>query len=100
MSTAGKSLIKKVGEREVVCREMTVAVVRKLVGQPFRQDLVTDSLLDSVRLHDLELMTNLTLADMEDMHPSELEQVIAGCKEANPTFFGLLARIAKAQSKA
>lgn len=41
---------------------------------------------------DLPVFTNLTAEKIELMRPSELRQVISACKEANPDFFGMLAR--------
>jgi hypothetical protein len=90
----------KIGEKEVVCRELTVAGARQLIEASSAGELVADALFVDVRLGDLEVMTNLKKEEIEDMLPSDLSAVVDGCKKANPDFFGLLARLSKAQKPA
>jgi len=95
MSQLGKSVLIKVGKREVICRELTVAGVRQLIqGQP-TADLVNEVLFEDVRLADLEVLTDLTMADVDGMLPSDLRTIVDACKEANPDFFAMLARLYK-----
>lgn len=98
MSNIGKSVIKKVGEREVICRELTVSQVRGLVLSSGAPDLISDFLFEEIRLRDLPTFTNLSAEDVDAMYPSDIDVVVQGCKEANPHFFGLLARDAKARA--
>lgn len=100
MSDLGKTVVKKFGDREVICRELTVADARKLIELEPSGDLVLDALFEDVRLGDLEVLTSLTKADMENMLPSELAAVVEACKKANPDFFGLLARLSKVRNPA
>lgn len=92
MSNIGKSVIKKVGEREVICRELTVSQVRGLMQTIGSGDLISDGLFEELRLVDLTTFTSLTADEIEAMFPSDLAVVVQGCKEANPDFFGLLTR--------
>jgi len=57
-------------------------------------DLVADLLLE-VSFADLARMTNLTVGQMGDIPPRQLDRVVAKCREVNPRFFGLLTRLAK-----
>lgn len=98
MNNIGKSVIKKVGEREVICRELTVSQVRGLVMSTGDADLISDYLFEEIRLRDLPTFTNLTAEEVDAMYPSDLVAVVQGCQEANPHFFGLLAREAKARA--
>lgn len=100
MSGLGKTVITKIDDKEVVCRELTVGGVRKLLGEESTYDLISDGLFVDVRLADLEVLTNLTRDEVEAMLPSELAVVVQGCKDANPDFFGLLARLNKARPQA
>lgn len=91
----GKSVIKTLGTgTRVCCMELTVAQVRGLLQAKPGNDLVDELLLEEVRLPDLPLFTGLKLADLEQMLPSDLEVLVEGCKEANPSFFRMLAKVA------
>ncbi|WP_165677466.1 hypothetical protein [Metapseudomonas otitidis] len=92
MSNIGKAVIKKVADREVVCRELTVSQVRGLMQTIGSGDLISDGLFKELRLGDLTVFTSLKAEEIEEMFPSDLAVVVQGCKEANPDFFGLLAR--------
>lgn len=95
MSNIGKTVIKKISDREVICRELTVSQVRGLVMTAGAADLISDFLFEEIRLRDLPVFTSLTEHEIEEMYPSDIAVVIQGCKEANPHFFELLAREAK-----
>lgn len=96
----GKSVVKNIGPRSVVCRELTVAQVRELLQQKEGTDLVDELLLDGLRLVDLPVFTGLGEGELAEMLPSELEVIVAGCKEANPSFFRMLDRASNLQPKA
>ncbi|CAM4004205.1 hypothetical protein [Ectopseudomonas alcaliphila] len=93
--TTGKSVIKTLGDgTRVCCMELTVAQVRGLLQATPGNDLIDELLLEDVRLPDLPLFTGLKLVDLEQMLPSDLEVLVEGCKEANPSFFRMLAKVA------
>jgi len=100
MSVPGGLLAVKVGDKEVICREITVAGARELIATPGQGDLVLDALFPDLRLGDLPALTSLTLEDIDAMRPSELAEVVEGCKKANPDFFAMLARLRKHQQQA
>ncbi len=93
MSDMGKAVVKKIGDREIVCRELTVSGVRKLLVAAPPVDVVDAALFTDIRLGDLQLMTDLASDDIEAMFPSELAQVVEGCRAVNPDFFAMLGRL-------
>ncbi|MEW6462734.1 MAG: hypothetical protein AB1459_16560 [Pseudomonadota bacterium] len=100
-SLIGKSVIKELsGGRRVCCMELTVGQVRGLLGARPGGDVVDEFLLQDVRLVDLPLFTGLKVEDMESMLPSDLELLVQGCKEANPSFFRMLAMVASPHKQA
>lgn len=100
MSGLGKTAIRKLGDKEVVCRELSVAGVRQLMTRSASTDLINAALFKDIPLDDLPQLTNLTKEDIDEALPSELAAVIEGCKEANPHFFDMLARLTKAPQPA
>lgn len=96
MSGMGKTVTRKLGDKEVICRELTVVAVRQLLAKAAPSDLVSTALFEDLPLDDLPILTSLTAEDVDAALPSELEAVIDGCKEANPHFFAMLARLTKA----
>jgi hypothetical protein len=98
MSDIGKVVNKRIGNLDVVCRELTVGRLRGLLEGKPAMDLVRDFLFEDVRLGDLPAMTNLTTEQIEELPPSALSLVIAGCREANPDFFEMLARLKRPQA--
>lgn len=98
MSDLGKTVVKKVGGREVVCRELTVSKVRMLLEQPAAPDLIGEVLFEDLRLIDLPIWTNLSGAEVDEMLPSQIAEVVSGCREANPHFFEMLARLNRPQA--
>ena len=93
MSDIGKSIVKNVGGREVICRELTVSTARKMFMDEAAEDLVSEGLFKDVRLSDLVYLTNLTRDDIDLMYPSDLAVVVEGCRAVNPDFFGLIGRL-------
>lgn len=100
MSELGSTTLVKIGEKDVICRELTVAGARALFASARSGDLVTDAFFKDVRLTDIELMTNLSANEIDEMLPSQLHLVVEGCKKANPDFFGFLGRLEKVETKA
>ena len=88
----------------VIVREMTVLQVRDWLAAATAErplDLVGDGLFPACALADLPRMTDLTAERIDHLRPSQIEQVIAACKELNPHFFGMTERLSRAlQSKA
>ncbi|MBV2132050.1 hypothetical protein KRX52_04465 [Pseudomonas sp. MAP12] len=88
----------------VIVREMTVMQVREWLASASADrplDIVGDGLFTSCALADLPRMTDLTDERIDQLRPSQVEQVIAACKELNPHFFGMTERLNRAlQSKA
>lgn len=97
MSDLGKVVVKRIGALDVVCRELTVGQLRGMLLADIEGDLVSDYLFEEARLVDLQVFTNLTREQLESLPPSELRGVVDACKEANPDFFGMLARVARAR---
>lgn len=89
----------QLGSISVTVRELTVLQVRDWLSamvQPGEQVDITDqAFFNECSLSDLQRMTSLTLAQIDQLRPSELRQVIALCKELNPDFFGFRARLVK-----
>jgi len=94
MSELGKVVLKRVGDVEVVCREMAVGQLRSMIASSLEGDLVDDFLFEHVRLQDLVQMTNLTREQIDGFTPSSLRVVVEACKEANPDFFSMAGRLA------
>lgn len=90
-----KSKITTLGEgRDVVCRELTVAEIRALFEYP-PADQVDAFLLPGISLTELAAMTDLPLEDMAALPPSQLEKVLADCREVNSYFFDMQDRLEK-----
>lgn len=98
MSDIGKVVNKRIGELEVVCRELTVGRLRSLLSTVVEVDVVDGCLFEEVRLVDLPTLTNLTKEQIDGLPPSALRTVIEGCREANPDFFEMLARLKRQQA--
>ena len=97
----GKTVIVKLsGNRPVPCLELTVGQVRGLLQGNGTGVIVEELLLEDVRLIDLPLFTGLKAEDLEQMLPSDLELLVQGCKEANPSFFRMLAKVASLRQTA
>ncbi|WP_427196780.1 hypothetical protein [Pseudomonas aeruginosa] len=104
MSEMTASKVVKVGEVEVIVRELSVSDVRKLMQEVSDQDLVSNVLFEAfwrsdIRLSDLCLMTSVTESQINDLRPSQLAKLLDACKEVNPHFFGMLGRLTKLRDK-
>lgn len=99
MSEMTASKVVKVGEVEVIVRELSVSDVRKLMQEVSDQDLVSNVLFEDIRLSDLCLMTSVTESQINDLRPSQLAKLLDACKEVNPHFFGMLGRLTKLPDK-
>lgn len=99
MSEMTASKVVKVGEVEVIVRELSVADVRALISAPQSSDLITEALFKDMRLSDIPTFTSLSEGDVEIMRPSELSLLIKHCREMNPDFFGMLDRLMSPSQK-
>lgn len=85
----------EIGGQHITVREMTVAQVRQLMDT-VTADTLGDSLLGGkLRLHDLAAMSSLTAQQIDQMTPSQLEEVAQACREVNRHFFEMLERLEK-----
>ncbi|WP_081575644.1 hypothetical protein [Chromobacterium haemolyticum] len=90
-----KSKITKLGDgRDVLCRELTVSEIRAMFENP-PADQVDALLLPGISLTELAAMTDLPLDEMAELPPSQLEKVLADCREVNSYFFDMQARLEK-----
>lgn len=93
----------QVGSQSITVREMTVQQVRAFLQDAAKggtTDTVDALILDDCELSTLRSMCSLTVDQIGEMKPSELEAVKDKCKELNPHFFAMLAKLtdmAKAQ---
>jgi hypothetical protein len=100
-SAVGKTVIKKLSNgQRVPCMELTVGQARGLLQPRQGSDVVDELLLEDLRLPDLPLFTGLKVEELEQMLPSDLEMLVEGCKEANPSFFRMLAKLASMNKQA
>jgi hypothetical protein len=95
MTELGKVVARRIGGIEVVCRELTVGQLRGMLQADIEGDLISDYLFEEARLVDLLQLTNLSREQIDCLPPSELRHVVEACREANPDFFGMLARAAR-----
>jgi len=86
-----------VAGRQVVVREMTVAEIRAWLDAVSQGDinLVDAALFEEFSIADIPRMTDLTMADIDAMTPSQVRLVQERCKEVNGDFFGMRARTAE-----
>jgi len=86
----------------VICRELTVLQVRdwltEILDAP-AADPLDAALFEECGLGDIKRMTDLNDERINAMRPSQLQQVIAACKELNPHFFALLGRVTASPAK-
>ncbi|MBF0273566.1 MAG: hypothetical protein HQL98_16095 [Magnetococcales bacterium] len=78
--------------REVIIREPTVAEMRNWLVELEKLktstiDFVTHGLFNDASLTDIVLMSNLSLAELDALVPSEIRILIDACQEMNPDFF-------------
>lgn len=59
-------------------------------------DLVDAGLFDDLTLAELERMTDLAMSTIDELPPSQIDELIAVAKELNPRFFALRGRLVEA----
>ncbi|MBF0137467.1 MAG: hypothetical protein HQL65_14615 [Magnetococcales bacterium] len=87
--------------QKITIRELTVAEVRHWFKdleqvQEGSIDLVNEGIVADASLGDVVRMTDLQVADLDEMTPSTIETLIVACREINPNFFRLRDRLLKA----
>lgn len=96
---AGRKLI-RLGELDVVVKEITVADARALLAREGGElDMVRENLFADLSLSDLTVFTNLTVEQMDGMLPSQLREAVDAVIEMNRHFFELVARLSRAMEK-
>jgi hypothetical protein len=83
------------GERRITCRELLVGEVRDWLGElpQVTADLIGDDLWEGITLAELARLTDLKPLEADALAPSEVQAVVDACRECNPHFFGLRARL-------
>lgn len=101
-----------IGDHVITIRELTVADIRAMLVESIQQygdvvlipeqaDLVLNTmLLPDVRLDELRVMAPMTQDVLDSLSDSELQTLRAQCRELNPLFFGMKARLEQAKDRA
>lgn len=89
-----------VGDLTVTVRELTVREVRdwalKAEQGLIEVDPIAALALDDASLHDVALMSDRSVGELEVLTPSELDKVVEVCRKLNPHFFRIRAAMARA----
>lgn len=86
-------------DRRVTVRELDVSAIRQHLasaGAPEsieEIDVVGTLLFHEASFADLKAMSDITDDELARLAPSEIRPVLIACKEVNPDFFGMAARI-------
>lgn len=91
----------EVAGRTVIIREVTLkdyrAWLKDVIAQSRQDEVplysVDRDLFEDLALTDLPRFTDLTVDQLDEMHPSDLRKVIAAIKEVNPDFFEMRGRM-------
>ena len=86
----------QLGELSVIVRELTVGEIRawmKRTAESSTHDLVDDTLIESSSLADLLTMSDLRAAQLDDLTPNQVRQLLDACREVNRDFFALRERV-------
>ena len=91
-----------IAERTVRVRELSVRDIRTLLKPNSNKevDVIAESLMDDVSFDIIAAMTDLDVADLEDMKPSQISQVVESCREVNQSFFSMIKKWLDANSEA
>jgi len=84
----------KIDEKEITARELRVKDIRNIIEQG---DKLISGGLDQIEKI-LPLATDLTLSQIEDMAPSELQTIWNAFREVNACFFDLVAKTGLAEA--
>ncbi|MBA4707774.1 hypothetical protein [Aquitalea aquatica] len=101
-----------IGDHTITIRELTVADIRALLVESMQQhgdvglipdqaDLVLNAmLLPDVRLEELRAMAPMEPDVLDSLADSDLQTLRDKCRELNPLFFGMKARLEQAKAQA
>lgn len=84
----------KIDEKEITVRELRVKDIRDIIEQG---DKIVSGGLEQIE-EILPLATDLTLSQIEDMAPSELQTIWNAFREVNAAFFDLAAKTGIAEA--
>lgn len=82
----------KMDDKEVQVYELRVKDYRALIAKFGTQDISPKMFLEEFE-NLIPMATNLTMADFDEMAPSEVEVVYENFKECNSVFFDLLSKL-------
>lgn len=82
----------------ITSHEMTVGEIREwqAAAPTDIEDIVGDFLCDDASISELARMTDWEVGDFDRLTQSQLTEVVALCREVNPHFFAMRARLEKA----
>ncbi|RMC99560.1 hypothetical protein EAY64_07240 [Aquitalea palustris] len=101
-----------IGDHTITIRELTVADIRALLVASIQQhgdvglipdqaDLIMNAtLLPDLRLDELRAMAPMAQDMLDSLADSELQTLRDQCRELNPLFFGMKARLEQAKAQA
>jgi len=101
-----------IGDHTITIRELTVADIRALLVASIQQhgdvglipdqaDLIMNAtLLPDLRLDELRAMAPMEQDMLDSLADSELQTLRDLCRELNPLFFGMKARLEQAKAQA
>jgi len=84
---------KKIGDRVVQIKELTLAEIRAWLADQGEGDVVDAMLFDDCSLRDLTRLTDLQAAALEELAPSEIEELVNAAREVNWRFFAMREKI-------
>ncbi|MBW7901266.1 MAG: hypothetical protein H3C26_07305 [Rhodocyclaceae bacterium] len=85
--------------RDVQVKELTVSEIRQWLADlsapkaEAEADVVDQLLFEGAAISEIGRMSDLTTAELASARPSELEAILARCREVNSHFFALRARL-------
>lgn len=82
----------KMDDKEIMVMELRVKDYRSLIAKFGTADITPKMFLEEFE-NLLPLATNLTMADLDEMAPSEVTEVFEKFKECNSVFFDLLNKL-------
>ncbi|HDD52940.1 MAG TPA: hypothetical protein ENF32_02580 [Thermosulfidibacter takaii] len=87
----------RLGDRDVMVKELTVAQVRQLLDEFERpgEVHVLDMMFEEAPAMALSMSTGLEVAELEEYSPSELEPLKEAFLETNPFFVRLVKRLSR-----
>ena len=86
----------KINDREITAQELTVKQIDKIMSTLDDPEISNIDMLFPDRLPSIALSegTGLSVDELADFTPSELEIMLNAVEELNPTFAGLMERLA------